>query len=343
MLATPSLPALVALFLVAAGAVWAAGPWLARATDHYSVRFGLGHALGGLLILGVATNLPELAIVVSAARAGRYDVVAGSLLGSIAAQTAVLAVVDAIVCREGGPLTTRAASLELVLEGVLVMALLAVVVMATQLPPMMLFHFTPPAGFLVLAGWGVGIALLARARKGLPWDIAPSRPAPAAEPQKEAPMRWALPVLLLAAAVTLVGGVALERTGGLIADRLHVEGLVFSATALALVGALPELSSCLAAARAGQETLAVSDVLGGHVFLPVLFVVGTAVADHTILAGSGPANVYLTALGIVLTAVFVYGLIFRPRRQVLGMGIDSFVVLALYLGGMVGLVALARH
>ncbi len=322
-----------------------AGPWLARTTDHLAGKLNLGHAFGGLLILAVATNLPELAIVVSAARAGRTDVITGNLLGSIAAQTAVLALVDALVTRDGGPLTTRAASLELVLEGVLVMAMLAVIVMATALPPTMIGHFTTPAGFLILAGWGVGVATLARARRGLPWEVAESHPAPDPPDPDEAekPLRRPVLTLVLAAAVTLAGGVVLEQTGDSIAERLHLSGVVFGATVLAFVGALPELSSCLAAARSGQETLAVSDVLGGHVFLPVLFVVGTAVSGHSILSGAGHADVYLTALGIVLTAVYVYGLIFRPRRQILRMGIDSFVVLALYLAGIAGLVALARR
>lgn len=342
MLASLPLPALIVLFLLASGAVWAAGSRLAKATDALSERLGLGHALGGLLILAVATNLPELAIVVSAARERHYELIAGNLLGSIAAQTAVLAVIDLMVNRPGGSLTTRAASLELVLEGVLVMAMLAVIVMATQLPGTMLFHFTTPSGLLILLGWGVGIALLNQARHGLPWDVSPEHPAPQDEPKDEGPMRHALPIFLLAAAVTLAGGVALEQTGEGIAERLHIGGLVFGATALAAVGALPEFSSCLAAARRGQETLAVSDVLGGHVFLPVLFVVGTAVADHSILSHSDRANVYLTALGIVMTAVFVYGLIFRPKRQVGKMGIDSFVVLLLYALGMVGLVVLAK-
>jgi len=42
----------------------------------------------------------------------------------------------------------------------------------------------------------------------------------------------------------------------------------------------------------------------------------------------------------LLTAVYIYGLIFRPRRQILRMGVDSFVVLALYVLGVVGLFAI---
>jgi cation:H+ antiporter len=49
---------------------------------------------------------------------------------------------------------------------------------------------------------------------------------------------------------------------------------------------------------------------------------------------------YLTALGMLLTAVYIYGLIFRPRRQIARMGVDSFVVLILYVLGIAGLFAI---
>jgi cation:H+ antiporter len=44
-----------------------AGIRLSDTTDVRSTRLGLGEALGGLLLLAVATNLPETAIVASAA------------------------------------------------------------------------------------------------------------------------------------------------------------------------------------------------------------------------------------------------------------------------------------
>jgi len=38
----------------------------------------------------------------------------------------------------------------------------------------------------------------------------------------------------------------------------------------------------------------------------------------------------VTALGMLLTVVYIFGLIFRPRRQFARMGIDSVIVLVLY-------------
>jgi cation:H+ antiporter len=40
--------------------------------------------------------------------------------------------------------------------------------------------------------------------------------------------------------------------------------------------------------------------------------------------------------------VYLYGLIFRPSRQILRMGVDSVVVLVLYGIGVAGLLATGR-
>ena len=57
------LAALVALFGGAAAVVWVAGIHLSDTTDVLSARLGLGEALGGLLLLAVATNLPARNLV----------------------------------------------------------------------------------------------------------------------------------------------------------------------------------------------------------------------------------------------------------------------------------------
>jgi len=64
------LPILLLVFLAAAVAIWVAGVELSNQTDVLSTRLHLGSALGGLILLALATNLPEIAIVTSAALAG---------------------------------------------------------------------------------------------------------------------------------------------------------------------------------------------------------------------------------------------------------------------------------
>ena len=47
----------------------------------------------------------------------------------------------------------------------------------------------------------------------------------------------------------------------------------------------------------------------------------------------------MTSPGSVTPLVFVTGLLFRPKRRVARMGVDSVVVLLLYAVGIVGLFA----
>jgi cation:H+ antiporter len=61
-----------------------------------------------------------------------------------------------------------------------------------------------------------------------------------------------------------------------------------------------------------------------------------------VLPQAQDTDIYLTALGILLTTIYIAGLIFRPRKQVLRMGLDSAAVTVTYALGMVGLFVVAR-
>lgn len=134
MFASLSLIWLIAIFLGAAAIVWFAGTWLSDSTDVLSSRLHLGQALGGIILLAISTNLPEIAITASAALHHNIGVAIGNLLGGIAIQTVVLVVLDFALHGER-PLTYRAASLSLVLEATLVVVVLAICIMGTRLPP----------------------------------------------------------------------------------------------------------------------------------------------------------------------------------------------------------------
>jgi cation:H+ antiporter len=352
-----SLPliALIAVFAGAAAAVWAAGIQLSDTTDVLAHRLGLGEALGGLVLLAIATNLPEIAITVSAARAHDLGIAVGNILGGIAIQTVVLAVIDVVGLGRSEPLTYRVASLSLVLEATLVVAILAVVVMGTQLPASLIVARLDPGGVAVTVIWIAGLWLIARARRGLPWHAAGDAPggqergpghSRAATARQAAERGHGLgrtaAVFTAAAAVTLVGGVLLERSGEAVAGHIGMTGVIFGATILAAATALPEVSTGLASARLDDYKLAFSDIVGGNAFLPVLFLLASLVSGDAVLPHAHASDIYLTGLGALLTSVYIVGLVFRPRRQVAGMGLDSAVVVACYALGLLGLVAIAR-
>jgi len=341
---------LLAGFALASAAVWFAGIRLSNATDVLSMRLGLGEAVGGAILLAIATNLPEIAIVTTAAIGHDLGIATGNILGGIAIQTVVLAVLDGFGSRDA-PLTYRAASLQLVVEGALVVALLAIVVDGTRLSPgAIAFRLTVPAVLIFLI-WLCGLWLLGRAERGLPWQEHGNPPDGQEHPrghrkkmvERRGPStRRAAVQFGGAALVTLGGGVALERLSGSISTRIGLSGVLFGATILAAATALPEVSTGLQSLKLGDYQLAVSDIFGGNAFLPVLFLPATLISGSAVLPQAHASDVYLTALAILLTVIYMGGLLFRPRRQWARLGPDSLAVVALYALGIVGLAFVAQ-
>lgn len=348
----PSLPAWanVLVFIGCAAAIWIAGTYLSNSTDILSDRLHLGQALGGLILLAIATNLPELAITYSAAASGQLDVAVSNILGGIAIQTVVLVALDAFGVRERRPLTYQAASLTLVIEGAVVVAVLVAVVMGTQLPATLVrFRLGPDVVFIAVI-WVVGLLLTQKAGKVLPWDDSGEAPDSQAQPRGHSrrkrqadanthhvPTWRAGATFIVAALVTLVAGALAEQSGTAAASSIGLSGALFGATVLAAATSLPELSTGLTAVRQGDYQLAFGDIFGGNAFLPVLFLLATVISGKAILPNAHNSDLYLTALAALLTIIYMAGLLFRPAKEHARLGLDSIAVLALYALGVLGL------
>jgi cation:H+ antiporter len=341
---------LLGLFAGCAGVIWVAGVALSKSTDALDTRLGLGSALGGLILLAFATNLPEVAITVTAAIKGNLDLAVGNLLGGIAIQTLVLAALDAA---GKGPrsLTFLASSLVLALEGVMVVAISVTALMTTQLPVKTNVAGVSPGTVLIVALWVGSLLVINRARTSLRWKIeAPEsdpgrtrhQKASGADPQphKNRSTVVVAGIFGLAALATLVAGYAIEESGNQLASKAGLTGAVFGATILAAATSLPELSTGLAAIKLGDRQLAISDIFGGNAFLPVLFILADLIGGRPALASAKPTDLLMIGLGTLLTATYVAGLILRPTRRFARLGPDSIAVIVIYALGILGLIAI---
>jgi cation:H+ antiporter len=350
-----SLPVILALFGLCAIAIWFAGIKLSRTADILSTHFGLGEALGGMILLAIVTNLPEIAITVSAALQHNLELAIGNILGGIAIQTVVLVILDAFGLGKQDPLTYRAASLVLVLEGLMVITVLTLVVVGNLLSPSVIYLGISPVDVIIVLVWVVGIFLIGKSRTNLPWHQLGKLPDSQKEErghrkkkhydsaiEKGTTITVAILVFSVCALITLVAGVGLEITGDAIAKHIGMTGVLFGATILAAATALPEISTGLASMKLKDYQMAMSDIFGGNAFLPVLFILATFLSGNASLPQAHKTDIYLTGIAMLLTMIYICGLLFRPRKQIIRMGIDSFLVLIVYLVGLLGLFAIAK-
>ena len=101
---------------------------------------------------------------------------------------------------------------------------------------------------------------------------------------------------------------------------------------------LPEVSTPFAAVRIGAYRMAVANILGTNALAIALFLLADLFYDDgLILLALDRSAIFLAALGIVVTCLYLWGLLERRNHTILGMGIDSAAVLVLYTGAMVAL------
>jgi cation:H+ antiporter len=329
-------PALLAIFVAAGAVTWVAGLSLSKATDVLDKRFDLGDAVGGMLLLGIAGSLPELAITTSAALSGHLALATGNLLGGIAMATLVLVLLDAMSGRKQ-PLTSLAPDTSPLVESMIVVVVVSLALMGGFLPESATIGPVSPASLAIVLFFVLGMLGLNKARRRKTWAIAGEAPPAAAEAPNKLSKRTTAKVGLVfgaASAFTLVAGVLLEQTGNELADDFGMNGVVFGATILAAVTALPEISSGIQAVRLGAVGLAMSDIYGGNAMQLTFFLLADLLAGSAVLPTASDQSLWLGAIGIVLTGVFAFGLLVRPERKVLGIGPDSLVALLAYLGAV---------
>jgi cation:H+ antiporter len=340
-------PVLVLLFAVASVATWMAGGVLSKTTDALDNRLGLGEELGGIILLAIAGSLPEAAITVSAAVQGNLPLAAGNLIGGIAVQTMVLVICD-IASGPERPLTFLVGALTPVLEGMLVVLCVSGVLLGALLPDTTAIGgVVSPASLLIVVVWLVGVYVINRVRKQPRWkvDMPGSRPGRRRRERRQAAVHpyanrsttQVAGIFGLACLVILVAGVGLETAGNTLATRAGINGVIFGATVLAGVTALPEISSGIAAVQLGDNALAIGDIFGGNAFQVCLFLVADLIAGKPVLPDAGRLNAWLASLGVMLTAIYAMGIVGRPYRCLGRIGPDSMLASVLFVLGLAGM------
>lgn len=331
----------LAVFAAAGAVVWVTGSRLARYVDLIGVRTGLSHAFLGMLLLGVATSLPEVATTLSGALIGNASLVTGNLFGGVAMQIAVLAVVDLIAVK--GALTFVTPKPILLFQGVMLILLLSTALAGAAVGEPLSILGVGLTTVLLAAGYALTLRVSA-SEKYLPrWE--PTHPP--AEQTIAADDEGSLNRISNgrlyafcagAGALILVAGWALALTGDALAEQT---GLGASFVGVALVAgstSLPELSTTLGAVRRGNHEMAVSSILGTNCLEVALFLVADlAYRDGPILAATDRSALLAAAVGLIVTSILLLGLLERRNRTAFGMGIDSLAILVVYVAGLTGL------
>lgn len=339
------------IFLIFAGLIWFAGTYLEKYADIISDRTGLGQAFTGLLLLSTATSLPEVATTITAvALLNNPTLAVYNLLGGVALQTAILAIADRAKHRTGS-LTYFRPRFVLLIQGVGLLMLLQLTIAgitAGGLPTV----FGMSAWTVVLFLVYLGTLYLTYRYRGQPrWtptkrDDMPKERPPEAKSNKESRTaykertagRSMLSLWLRfcgASLAVLVAGWAVAQSADVLARQTGLGDAFLGATLLALATSLPEVSTTVAASRNGHYSMAISNIFGSNGFcVALLFLAELLYRGGTILEQVEGSVVFVTAIGAIMTSIYLFGMLERQDRTVFGIGWYSAAAVLVYFGGM---------
>ena len=334
---TSSLSLTLATFAVSAFAVWVAGARLAYVADALADRLKLAKSVVGLVFLSTATSLPEIATTLTAAVQDARELVLNNLFGGIALQTAILAMSDFWA---RGAITNYPRKANHALEATLLVLMLGLVIVVLMVgEPLAVAGIGLCSG--LIAGVYLGALWLLRtyddATDWVPVDLPDPDPLPFPAPTglTEASNRSLMAQVFVACVLILIFGVLLVSSAEQIALQSGLGTSFIGVTLLAAATSLPELTTSITAVRMGAYTLAISNIFGSNLIMLVL------VFPADILFRSGPvlrtdAPMVLASLGfaIIVTAIFLTGLLIRRKPKIGKVGLDSVLVLITFVASM---------
>lgn len=327
----------LALFAMAASGVWFAGSRLAIYADAIADRKRIGHAFMGLVFVAAATSLPEMVTTLYGALTGEALLVLGNMFGGISMQTAILVVADFFIARAA--LTSYPRSPGSALEATLLIALLA-----------MLLGLHAVGEFALPFGVGLGTLMLGITYVGIVWMLREYDKTdtwvPVEVPETDTPLvgevipkeldRVAFPTLVwgfvLLSLTILICALVLTSSAAAVAQQTGLRSSFIGVTLLATATSLPEVSTTLAAVRIGAHSMAISNIFGSNLLMVALVLpADLAYMGEPILGTIDQATAFALVSGLLVTAIYLAGLLMRSKRQVFGMGVDSALVLFVYL------------
>jgi len=282
--------------------VWSADRFVdgAAATARH---FGMPARLVGMVIVGFGTSAPEMMVSALAAYQGSPGIALGNAYGSNIANIALILGITALI----SPIAVHSQVLRKELP-----ILAAVTALAawqiwdgqiTRLDAWILLAVF--AGVMVWMTWQG----LRKTEDALDHEVEEEL---AAEPMtSRQALFWTFAglVLLLLSSRILVWG-AVE-----IAHGLGVSDIIIGLTIVAVGTSLPELASCIVAARKGEHDLALGNIIGSNLF-NTLAVVGIAGAIHPLSVGPEVFTRDIMTMSVLTLSLFVLGRGFggRPGR-----------------------------
>jgi cation:H+ antiporter len=336
-----SLTLSIIVFATATLIIVFAGTALTRYADKLADKTGLGEALVGAIFLGSVTSIAGIITSISAAYNNHPELAISNAIGGITAQTLFLCIAD--ISYKKINLEHASASLTNLMQGVLLIGLLAFVILGVSSPNVTVLNIHPISIIIIIA-YLVGSRMISMAKEKPMWNpkitMATVEDTPDEDNIKKTNLSKLIAMFVVLSILVGFSGYAIAISGINISNATELsEGFVGSIFT-AIATSLPELIVTLAAVRQKALALAVGNIIGGNSF-DVLFVAFSDIAfqDGSILHNITSYQSFISAMTMLMVSILILGLLLRQRKGIGNIGWESALIILIYVVGNITLYA----
>lgn len=232
-------------------------------------RFRIPRLIIGIILVSLATTLPELAVSVIAAFKGSPEISIGNAMGSV-------------VCNTG---------LALALSGIITLYTIVVIPSIFHVSAIFLIGIEIILFFFIIFDNTLSrfegivlIILFAGYVVFLVKDFGRDNPEQETTYNKQRSIMRLCLSFLCALAGILIASRFIVTSANTIADSFHIPASIIAMTLVAFGTSVPEVATCIAAARKGEGSLAVGNILGANI-MNICWVAGASAVVNNLTLG----------------------------------------------------------
>ncbi|MCX5707753.1 MAG: hypothetical protein NTY14_02025 [Candidatus Omnitrophica bacterium] len=313
------------------------GKRVARYGDAIAEKTGLSGLWIGVILVSVATSLPELFTGIgSTIFVNAPNLTVGNLFGANTYNLVNIAVLDFM--HKGTPLLSSVSSGQLLTAG---LSLIPLTIAALGI---FLSHLLPQIAFANISFYSILIVMsyLVCARKIFRFEHKQQQILKELNREenivfkyghvslKTACIRYALAALIIAGA-----GIWLAYIGDDLARLLGLGQNFIGSLFLGFATTLPEITVSIAAIRLGAKELAVANMLGSNLFnMTIIFLNDVFYRKAPIFEVLSQQHIFTAFIVMLMTLTVITGLIFKPNKKIrFGLSIYSFILITIFILG----------
>ncbi len=314
-------------FIISLIIIFYCGRKLSQYGDILSDKTGLGKGFIGVILLGAITSLPELITTISSVKfVKEVDLAWGNILGSNLLNLTVLSFCDIFIRKNQ--------AIRIFDKGNVLTACLSIIITAIATlgiitgKDYIFFKTFSIYTIFILAVYIFGSFILYRNAKKEKQSFSDS------EIEETVTLQKIIFVFLINAILIVAAGISITYACDEIAKLTGLGATFVGSLFLALATSLPEIVVSVSAIRIGAISMAGGNILGSNFFNVSIL----GFSDFFYHSGSGSlytdashVNLLTSTIFIIVTSIVVSGMIYRSERRFMKLGVDSIIVIILYL------------